>query len=294
MASSETIRGYIELLRPHNLFVSAITTLVGYSVVSKLQDGSIVGFDYLIASTIVVLIAAAGYVINDYYDIETDKISKPWRPIVRGSVKPEHARYFAYLLFILGITVALLSSLLIGLFALISGLLVHEYSRWIKKTGFIGNIAVSIESAATILFGGFFAAVYHGAYVPLIVLIPTIYAFLFVLGREIVKGIEDVEGDKQANIYTLAVTVGPHRAAIIATIILAIVVLISPLPWMAGIYNVLYLIFAAGVDLSIIVSILLLGRGKTLNELIEASRKARSLLKIGFLMGGLAFLLGII
>ena len=294
MVLTDRVRGYLELVRPHNLLVSFLTTIVGYGAAIKALHVEPSYMECVIASLIVVLIAAGGYVINDYYDIETDAVSKPWRPLVRGVVSREEARVFAYVLFASGLLLSLFYSLYVFVFATISALLVHEYSRWIKRTGFIGNVAVSVESAASILFGGFFASVYYDKYIPLIVFIPVTYAFLLVLGREIIKGIEDVEGDSRAGIYTLAVTIGPRRAAVFASILLLLVVVISPIPWLTRLYNDLYLVLALGVDATIIYSIMIFINLKKYSELIEFSKKARSVLKIGFLLGGLAFLLGLL
>ena len=291
---NDRLRGYLELLRPHNLLVSFLTTIIGYGAVIKYVHHYPSWLTCVAASLIVVLIAAGGYVINDYYDVETDAISKPWRPIVRGAVRRRDARVLAYSLFLGGLVISAAYSIYILIFSLISALLVHEYSRWIKRTGFIGNISVAVESAATILFGGFFAAVVLNKQVPALVLIPVFYAFLLVLGREIVKGIEDVKGDAHANIYTLAVTLGPRKAAIIASILLLLVVIISPLPWFTRIYNILYLVFAIGVDATILYSVAALLKHSDEESIIEASKKARSALKVGFLLGGLAFLLGLL
>ncbi len=294
MALLAKVKGYLELMRPHNLLVSFLTTMVGYGAAIKALHIKPNYIECIIASLVVVFIAAGGYVINDYYDVETDAVSKPWRPIIRGVVGRGEARVLAYILFVSGLLLSLFYSLYVLIFTIISAWLVHEYSRWIKKTGFIGNVAVSVESAATILFGGFFASVQYNKYVPFIVFIPVFYAFLLVLGREIIKGIEDVEGDSRAGIYTLAVTIGPRKAAVFASILLLLVVGISPIPWLSGIYNNLYLVLALGVDATIIYSIAVLINSKRYIELIEFSKRARSALKIGFLLGGLAFLLGLL
>jgi len=155
-------------------------------------------------------------------------------------------------------------------------------------------MVVALNSAATILFGGLVRSVELGALVPLAVLLPAAYAFLFVLGREVVKGIEDVEGDKRANIFTVAVKCGLPCARSVAAILLGLVVAISPLPALIGIYNWLYSVFAAIVDVSISVSLIVLYRAGKGDELIAAARRARSILKVGFLAGGLAFTAGLL
>lgn len=286
------LRAVLELVRPHNLVVAALTALVGYGAAAKAAGGDIIGLPYAVLASIVVLVAAGGYVINDYYDVLTDSVAKPWRPIPRGDISRREARWLAIALLAAGVFVAFASSPLVGVFAAISAVSLHEYSRWVKHTGLAGNVLVALDSAASILFGGFFYDALRGLQIPLIVFVPTAYAFLLSLGREIIKGIEDVEGDARAGIYTLAVRLGPRRAAFVASVLLLLVVALSPLPWLTGLYNVVYMALALVVDGLIAATLVLLHKSQA--ALIDASRRARSLLKWAFAVGGLAFLLGLI
>ena len=290
----DLVKGVAELTRPHNLVVAVVTTFIGYGIVSKTYGYQLADKTFIWPALVVVLIAAAGYVINDYYDIETDRIAKPWRPLVSGIVSSRTARILAYILFALGLAISAIMNPYILLFVAANALLLHEYSRWIKRTGFIGNTVVAYNSAATILFGGLTRSIELDALVPYAVLIPAIYAFLFVLGREIVKGIEDIEGDRRAGIYTIAVAYGAERARSMAILLLGAVVAISPIPALLGIYNVLYAVFAVIVDVTILLSLITLYKANNIDEIIAAARKARSLLKAGFLAGGLAFTLGLL
>jgi geranylgeranylglycerol-phosphate geranylgeranyltransferase len=292
--------GVVELLRPHNLLVAFFTTFIGYAAVVRDAGLSIRGLfsDFVIAAMVVVLIAAGGYVINDYYDVETDAVAKPWRPIVSGRVSRRAARVIAYTLFAAGIMLALVRyycALPLVAFVLLNALLVHEYSRWIKRRGFMGNLVIAFNSASTILFG-YLAACYDvkgHLYLQVYALIPSLYAFLLVLGREVVKGLEDIKGDSVAGIRTLAVVLGLRKASISATLILLLVVLLSPLPYISGLFNIYYLILASIVDALILLSIKLILAWKEEDEAIKAAAKARSLLKWSFLLGALAFIIGL-
>ncbi|HIQ24305.1 MAG TPA: hypothetical protein EYH50_04570 [Pyrodictium delaneyi] len=290
----QLLKGIAELTRPHNLLVAAVTTLIGYGLVSKVYGYQLIEDTFAQAALIVMFVAAAGYMINDYYDIETDRVAKPWRPLVSGTVQPNVARILAYIFFLLGIIASTNLGPCVAVFVIVNVLLLHEYSRWVKKTGFIGNIVVALNSAATVLFGGLVRSVELGAVVPYAVLLPAVYAFLLVLGREVVKGIEDVEGDKHVGISTVAVKCGVVCARRVAALLLGLVVAISPLPAVTGLYNWLYVVFAAIVDVSIAVSLMNLYRASSYHELIVEARRARSLLKLGFLAGGVAFTAGLL
>ncbi len=286
------VRGLVELTRPHNILVALVTTYIGYGVVYKIVHG-FMGLDYWfipIALT-VALVAAAGYVINDYFDVVIDAVNKPERPIPSGRVTPREALLEALVLLTLGVATASTIGLYSYVFACINMLVLFHYSSWIKKTGFPGNIAIAFNSASSIVYGGLAYMDVTGNYTgwPW-VLIPALYAFLLVLGREVVKGIEDYYGDSREGVRTLAVTLGPSRAARIASAILASVIALSPLPMLAGLYNYAYAVLAAAVDALCLASIkTLLGADNP----VEEARKPRRWLKIAFLLGGLAFILGL-
>ena len=297
---SAKLMGVIELLRPHNLLVAFLTTLIGYAAVAK-DAGTpfhmLLG-RFAVAASVVTLIAAGGYVINDYYDVETDAIAKPWRPIVSGRVSRRTAQMLAYLLFMLGVVLAVIEYYryppLVG-FVLLNAILVHEYSRWIKRRGFTGNLVIAFNSSSTILFGYMVACydVKGHLYLQPYALIPALYAFLLVLGREIVKGLEDVKGDEAAGIRTLAVALGLRKASIVASLMLIIVVALSPLPYISGLFNIYYLILAAVVDVLILVSVKLILAWERESQAIRAAMRARSLLKWSFLLGAAAFIVGL-
>ena len=280
----QRLAGFIELLRPHNLLVIFLTTLIGYVV----GEGSLtIGLGYAYASLAAVLVAAGGYVINDYYDIDTDSIAKPWRPIPSGKVSPSQAYRLAHILIAAGIGLSMPLGFAATVFVAVNSLLVYEYSRWIKRTGMLGNIVVAYNSAATILLGGMAAS---GEDVTELVLVPAFIAFLLVLAREIVKGIEDVEGDAVNCYLTLPVIAGPRKAAQTAAAMLTVVVVLSILPLFAG-YGLPYAVLAGAVDALSAYSALLLLRSSD-EELIKAAAKARRYLKIAFAVGALAFILG--
>ncbi len=289
----DIIYGYLEILRPHNLVVTIFTTYIGYLLVASAIGLPFIPPDtsFLLSATIVVLIAAAGYVINDYYDVEIDAIDKPWRPIPSGRVKREHAKILSLILFGLGCTLGFIIGPLSGIYASLAAILLYEYSRWIKRSGLLGNIVVAFNSASSILYGGIVPCELYG---PLTILtpvfIPFIYAFLLVLAREIIKGIEDYHGDSVGGVRTLAVLWGPRKASYFASLLLTGVVVISPIPFIMGWYGLCYIVLAAIVDILAILSTLLLTRS---DDVVRVAQIPRRLLKFAFFFGALAFIIGV-
>jgi geranylgeranylglycerol-phosphate geranylgeranyltransferase len=152
MLWSKKVKGFLMLTRPHNLGALVITTLIGWlSVAIELRNTSILNPLYPICT--VVLIAAGGYAINDYFDSEIDAINKPYRPIPSGAVTRREALTFSLLLGIVGAILALPSGPVTTLFAVLNGLLIYYYSYRIKVWGFAGNVVVAFEGAASIIYG---------------------------------------------------------------------------------------------------------------------------------------------
>ncbi len=224
-----------------------------------------------------------GNIINDIIDINIDKINKPWRPLPSGQISFKEAYILCLLCLLTGLLLALMLSIYCFVVALLASVLLYLYSKKLKKTGFYGNLIIALLSFLVILYGGlvinnFLRSVYPG-----------IYAFLIILGREIFKGIEDLEGDKKYGIKTIASTHGVKTAFIIGTIFLLIVVLISPLPYVFLKLNKYYLVIAfLGVDIPIIYSIY-----ELFKDPVKNAWKSTRILKIPLLMGLLAFIMGV-
>ncbi|MET1101760.1 MAG: geranylgeranylglycerol-phosphate geranylgeranyltransferase [Pyrodictiaceae archaeon] len=287
----------LELVRLHNVLVSVVTTYVGYATLTYYYINSR-PFDesFLIAAIVVALVAAGGYAINDYFDIKIDKVNKPWRPLPSGRISANTAYKLAIILFATGIIIAYIyAGLLSGSYALMTALLLYLYSQRLKRSGVLGNIIVAFNSASTIFYGGLVAAEMNGLYKLLWKpFLPFTYAFLLVLGREVVKGIEDYEGDRLANVRTIAVVLGPLKARIVTLIILVLVISISPLPYLLRVYNIYYMLLASIVDALILASLIILfAGGNSDSKVIKEAGLARSILKWGFLVGALAFIAGL-
>jgi geranylgeranylglycerol-phosphate geranylgeranyltransferase len=180
------------------------------------------------------LYTGAGNALNDYYDRFTDRVNHPKRPIPSKRIRPESARKFSVMLFAAGMLLALfigwprLNWLTIGIAGL-SSLLLAAYEMRLKARGFVGNITVSWLTASLFLFGGAAAVPSLGPSVfPAPLLVLALLAFLASVGREIIKGIEDVEGDRDRR--TLPRLVGPIPAGRIAGMWIGLAVALSPLP----------------------------------------------------------------
>ncbi|WP_125720892.1 geranylgeranylglycerol-phosphate geranylgeranyltransferase [Flavobacterium ustbae] len=222
---------YLKLIRYKNLLMLAFMQLLFRYAFLKQQDVPLALADWqyglLILST--VLLAAAGYVINNIYDVGTDSINKP-NDVVVGKGISETAAYNIYIgLNISGVALGFILSNIImrptfaSLFILIASLL-YFYATTLKQIMILGNFVVALLLAVSVLIIGVFdlfpaTTGENQAQMASLFSILTDYAlFAFMINfiREIVKDIEDVNGDYNMGLNTLPVAIGVSRAAKIA------------------------------------------------------------------------------
>lgn len=170
---------------------------------------------------------ASAFALNDYYDYEVDVANRRFdRPLVRGELKKEHALLLFAILAPLGFIAAFLINIEVFLLALIITLLGYAYDVKLKEFGLAGNVYIALSMAVPFIFGSVVAT---GKIVESSALLAFI-AFLSGVGREVMKGIEDVEGDALRNVKTIARTRGVRTAAKISAILFFVAVLLSVLP----------------------------------------------------------------
>ncbi len=182
------------------------------------------GMALLILSTL--CLAAAGNIINDIYDVETDRVNRPHKVIV-GKKVSEKMAYNLFVIFnVVGILIGFYLSHMVGrsgffaLFVIISALL-YVYATYLKQTLLIGNIVISILVAMSILIVGLFELL--PAITPQnqptqlfffkILLDYALFAFIINLVREITKDLQDIDGDYKADMNTLPIAIGRERAS---------------------------------------------------------------------------------
>jgi len=222
---------YLKLIRYKNLLMLAFMQLLFRYAFLKQQNIPLALSDWqyglLVLST--VLLAAAGYVINNIYDVATDSINKP-NDVVVGKGITETAAYNIYIgLNISGVAIGFILSNIIlrptfaSLFILIASLL-YFYATTLKQIMILGNFVVALLLAVSVLIIGVFdlfpatTAENQAQMASLfsILIDYALFAFMINFIREIVKDIEDVNGDYNQGMNTLPIAIGINRAAKIA------------------------------------------------------------------------------
>lgn len=162
----------------------------------------------LVCST--VMIAAAGYIINDYYDIKIDYINKPERVVIGKGITRRYAILFHVLLSAGGILAGAIASWKVGIINILSVFLLWLYSNNLKRIAFVGNFTVALLTGLAIFLVDFI----YQAVNPLILIYAT-FAFFMTLVREIIKDMEDLKGDNTFGCKTLPIVLGLRKTKMV-------------------------------------------------------------------------------
>jgi len=218
------LRAIFDLLRIEHGLMYGFGVVIGVYVSDPFfSDLWKVMLGYLTA----VFLQASTFAMNDYFDYEVDLANaRTDRPLVRGDISRRTAMVFAIALMPPGFVAAYLISPLAFVFAVAVSALACIYNIKLKELGFAGNIYIAFTMAAPFLFG----SIISSGWITERSLLLASMAFLTGVGREIMKGIEDVEGDALRNVRSLARTMGEKKAAVIASLFYLLAVSISPIP----------------------------------------------------------------
>jgi 4-hydroxybenzoate polyprenyltransferase len=201
-----SISGLFRISRPINLMLVAFAQLMtAFFLVETARTGLPVLQDYrlylLVLST--VMITAAGYMINDYYDVKIDYVNRPHEVVVGKGIKRRMVIFLHTILNFSAIGLGYLVSPRIAVVNFIAAFLLWFYSNRLKREPFIGNLTVAFLTGLSIYLVAYF---YQKS--ELLVLTYAIFAFFLNLIREIIKDIEDRPGDRKHGCRTLPIVIG--------------------------------------------------------------------------------------
>lgn len=253
MIRMNKIKAFFRLTRWSNLLmITIMMLLVYYCLMSPLIVSGIVSVmpsppAFLLLLISLIFIVAGGYVINDFFDVEIDKLNKPDKLIVTKEFTEKETKISYIMLTTIGLASGLVSSLMIEksdfltLFALLSLLvaLLYSYSSTYKKKFFVGNLIVSLSVAFAVFLPWLFEMLYLSDNLLILsaskelmmgvlpsVLIYTAFAFLMTLIREIIKDAEDYKGDSVTRCRTIPIVLGINKTKTILYIMISILFLV--------------------------------------------------------------------
>jgi len=206
---------YLALTRPGNVVLTAVAVVAGSFIAA---GDNILDFqvEIAIASLAAMMLVGGGNALNDYNDRESDKENHPNRPIPAGLISADETLVYSRILLSAGLLIVLfgLANKLPFIIALIGTITLISYENKLKALGLSGNIAVGFMSGAVFLYAGM--VVNDPG--------PTLWmfglAFLATVAREIVKDIQDLEGDTDR--FTLPARIGIGKSLFVTGILLVV------------------------------------------------------------------------
>lgn len=261
-----SLKAYFEILRPVNSIMIGVAVVIGellaFGEVPPFFDVVVPGFFTGFS------VCGGAMAINDFYDREIDAINVPSRPIPSGRMSPKEALVWGIVLYSLGVLSSLIINFGCGIIAVVFSVLSAMYASFLKSTGVLGNFIVSISVGVPFLFGG---VALGGWDIPELSLAIFFTAVLANMGREITKGIMDVEGDAMGGVKTLAVRFGERAAAKVAALFFFSAVFVSQLPYFLDFATVWFEIAVSFVGAGFII----LGVNIVRNPSKENSKKVK-------------------
>lgn len=263
--------------------MASATALVGGHLVEAPYDT----MRLTLAAVVVFCVCASGNVCNDLVDLSTDRVSHPHRALVRGAVPTQIAIVTAIVYGLLGLVLSILVSLQLLWVAMVAVGLLLAYNFRLKRVPLAGNLVVGLLGGLAFLAGGLAVDSDLAWHLPG-PLVGTVFGLLFHLVREILKDVEDVEGDRAAGITTLPQVIGQRGALALGLVLFAALVLATIVPiymvWFGRIYEIIT-IYA--IDLPLLLLLIFIWGNPTARLLRIGSLS----LKGGMLLGLVALLL---
>lgn len=269
------LQSLLRLTRFTNLLIIGLAQY--FTAFFLVDTTTITDFRLLILTASTILIAAAGYIINDYYDIKIDYINKPERVVIGKGIPRRFAILFHTLFSFAGIALGYFLGWQIALINVLSVFLLWWYSNNLKRLPFVGNFSIALLTGTSI----YIVAILFGGDDTLII-IYSFFAFFMTLVREIIKDMEDLKGDSTFGCKTLPIVWGFRKTkqflyAVIFIFCMTVLILDLLFTALPSVYFVLFL-FAP-----LIWMIFRLNRADTIKEFEWLSTFCKVIMLLGIL-----------
>ena len=238
------IKGFTKAIRIPHLFGIVIVQFLTASYLIKVPNEVLLSWEFILLTTSITMLAAAGYLINDYYDQKIDLVNRPDRVVVGIHLRRRRALAAHMGLSILAVMIGLWIDRWLGLFNFFASFMLWLHSNYFRRVLLLGNIMVALMHVMIILVVAMYFQVYNTY-----LLAYSLFAFVAIFIREVVKDLMGVKGDAFHGAETISVTWGIRTAkkliylSIFCAIIFIIYFLEGVLPKNSGIYFLVLLPF---------------------------------------------------
>jgi 4-hydroxybenzoate polyprenyltransferase len=303
---------FFRLIRSLNLLFIVLTQVLFYFFVvipifnDAVETPPLNGINFIFLCFSSVLVAAAGYIINDYFDLNIDRINKPDKLVVEKIINRRWAILWHWILSLLGIAIGFYigfreNIFWIGFANLFCVIALWFYSTTFKKKLLTGNILISLLTAWVVLVVGFAEHykvmdnlnIYGGVDRSKLLRFTFLYsgfAFIISLVREVIKDIEDMEGDAKFGCKTMPVVWGvivskvfsaTWLVVLLATVVIVMIYMLQLHWWVPAVYCLVM----------VILPLLLILRKISTAQKIQDYHRISNMLKIVMLTGILSMTL---
>jgi len=277
---NSTLKSFIKITRPVNFLITFLSVIVAAAIC---VEGEYQVYKIFLAALSASLTLSAGNIINDIKDIEADKVNHPERPLVAGNITIKQAKTEYVLLTLISLLLSVFINPPALVIAIAATVLLFLYSNNLKNIPILNNLIVSILTGLVFIYGG--VAVNN----PFAAIVPAIFAFLINLIREVVKDIQDVEGDVKQGVITFPGKFGFSSSKLLVAELTIILILFTLYPFVIRLYKIEFIILImALVNPLLVYNLKILFKDNFSNNLNRIS----SILKLNMFIGLLAILLG--
>ncbi|MEJ2617810.1 MAG: geranylgeranylglycerol-phosphate geranylgeranyltransferase [Ignavibacteriaceae bacterium] len=270
----------IKICRPLNTFIVFLTVIIAGFICSKNNEIPLQTFLAAVSAT---FIAAAGYIINDIFDIKIDRVNRPDRSLASGILNTNSAIIYYIIFSLMGLLLAILINYTAVIIAILTVTLLFFYSYKIKSVALLGNFSIAVLTGLTFIYGG--VSVNNISYA----IIPALFALLINFIREIVKDMEDIRGDLKNGIETFPSQFGFSFTKNFIVIISSLLILFTCYPYIFRLYKIEYFIIVMSIVNPILVYVLV---SIYKNDSVSNLNKLSFILKLDMIFGLSAIFLG--
>ncbi|BAA79070.1 probable (S)-2,3-Di-O-farnesylgeranylglyceryl synthase [Aeropyrum pernix K1] len=278
------MKAAIEITRPVNSLMVSLAIILSLGIASRWSFQGFTPIDLMAVVVAGYCLSSVAMITNDIIDLEIDRINAPHRPLPAGKVSTVEATILSIFLAALGFLAAISVDLITTAFYLGGLALSLLYNTLLKRTGLPGNIVVAALVSAPFMYASLEAGGLGG---PMSVF--STMVFLAVLGREVAKGVPDVEGDKAAGVRTVAVVFGKKTAAAVASALYLASAALGYIPLIYGYVDpLIYTPFILLLTLLVLREALLIVKRPTRENVLAHKNRVLGYMLIGLI----AFALG--
>lgn len=274
------LKAVFKIIRPLNILITFLSVIVAGIIA---QGKNSIPQILLLVAIAESLTFSAGNIINDIFDIETDKLNRPERVLPKGEISKQTA-FIVYVLFVLlSGFISFYANTTVFIIIICSNIILFLYSFVLKRTILLSNVIVAAVVGSAFILGASAVDNIKAGYIPFL------FALLINFGREIVKDMEDIKGDIAQGMKSFPSVFGFKSSKLVILLSSFLLIIFTFYPYVFNLYGLTYFLFILIiVDPFLIFIIYKLFK----NDSVENLKKISLYLKLNMVFGLVAIYFG--